>query len=423
MPLPADSIVNAGLLGRLNELLSAVLPHNAFYAKKLAQVFPSADPERMAAIEEFSRRIPLTTKGELVADQAANAPYGTDLTYPPERYSRCHQTSGTTGNPLRWLDTPESWSSMTEDWVEVLQKAGATAADRSFFAFSFGPFLGFWLAFEASQRVGSLSIAGGGMSSAQRARVLLEHGCTVLCCTPTYALHLADVIRAEGLDMTRSQVRLIVVAGEPGGSLPAVRARISSAWGGAKVFDHHGMTETGPVTYEHPDRSGDLVVMERSFFAEVIDPHTLLAVPAGVRGELVLTTLRRTGSPLIRYRTGDLVVARRQNGLLLLEGGILGRVDDMIVVRGVNVYPTAIDELVRSVPGVGEYRVTVDLRGALAELSLEIEAAEAVAEALARLIQESLALRVPVKTAAEGTLPRFELKARRWNYLRPAAQA
>lgn len=418
MPHRADKSDDPGLLDRLNGLLAAVVPYNGFYGKKYAGIFPTAEPTLFDSVQDFSDRIPLTTKLELVADQAANAPYGTDLTYPPARYSRVHQTSGTTGAPLRWLDTPESWSAMTEDWVEVLQKAGVTAEDRSFFAFSFGPFLGFWLAFEASQRIGSLSIAGGGMSSAQRARVLLEHGCTVLCCTPTYALHLADTIRAEGLDMARSRVRLIVVAGEPGGSLPAVRTRISTAWNGAKIFDHHGMTETGPVTYEHPARPGDLVVMERSFFAEVIDPETLQAVPEGTRGELVLTTLRRTGSPLIRYRTGDLVQARRHDGLLLLEGGILGRVDDMIVVRGVNVYPAAIDELVRTVPGIEEYRVTVDLRGALTELNLEVEASESAASALGRQIQESLALRVPVKAVSAGELPRFELKARRWNFLR-----
>jgi len=403
-----------GALAAIQSLLDAVLAGNVFYRRKFSGGPGSA---ALDSVGDFTARFPLTTKQELVEDQAAHPPYGSNLTHPVGHYTRCHQTSGTTGAPLRWLDTPESWAAMTDDWATVLRAAGITAADRIFFAFSFGPFLGFWLAFEAAGKLGVLSIAGGGMSSAQRARVIREHACTVLCCTPTYALHLAEASRAEGIDPSTGRIRLVVVAGEPGGSIPAIRQSIATAWGGARVFDHHGMTETGPVTYEHPGRPGDLVVMERSFLAEVIDPATTLPVPAGGRGELVLTTLRRTGSPLIRYRTGDLVQSRRIDGDRVLEGGILGRVDDMVVVRGVNVYPTALDALVRTSASAGEYRVTVDRRSHLAELSIELESDAAEAEAVSRRIQESLALRVPVTVAAPGSLPRFELKARRWRTL------
>jgi phenylacetate-CoA ligase len=408
----ADSPWPAETRTRLGELLGTCLAGNRFYQDKFQAA--GCQGTLPGALREFSARFPLTTKRELVEDQAAHAPYGSNLSFPVGRYVRCHQTSGTTGLPLRWLDTAESWSAMTEDWVTVLQKAGITQQDRACFAFSFGPFLGFWLAFEAAGRLGVLSIAGGGMTSAQRARVIREQSCTVLCCTPTYALHLAEASRSEGLAPETSTIRLVLVAGEPGGSLPAVRKRLSQAWNGARVFDHHGMTETGPVTYEHPDRPGDLVVMEGSYLAEVIDPVTTAPVPPGTRGELVLTTLKRVGSPLIRYRTGDLVEARRVDGLLLLHGGILGRVDDMVVVRGVNVYPTALDSLIRSSASVGEYRVTVDRRSHLAELSVEIESEASEAVVVARRIQDSLALRVPVTAVAPGVLPRFELKARRW---------
>jgi len=412
--LPDRHVPAQGALAAIRSLLDAVLVGNVFYRRKFSGGPGSA---ALDSVGDFTARFPLTTKQELVEDQAAHPPYGSNLTHPVGHYTRCHQTSGTTGAPLRWLDTPESWAAMTDDWATVLRAAGITAADRIFFAFSFGPFLGFWLAFEAAGKLGVLSIAGGGMSSAQRARVIREHACTVLCCTPTYALHLAEASQAEGIDPATGRIRLVVVAGEPGGSIPAVRERISTAWGGARVFDHHGMTETGPVTYEHPGRPGDLVVMERSFLAEVIDPATTLPVQAGERGELVLTTLRRTGSPLIRYRTGDLVQSRRIDGDRVLEGGILGRVDDMVVVRGVNVYPTALDALVRTSASAGEYRVTVDRRSHLAELSIELESDAAEAEAVSRRIQESLALRVPVTVAAPGSLPRFELKARRWRTL------
>ena len=405
----------AGSLARLRALLAEVVPNNPFYGRKLAAIGCSALP---ASLADFTVRYPFTTKAELVADQVAHPPYGTNLTYPLARYTRCHQTSGTTGAPLRWLDTPESWAAMTEDWAEVFRAAGATAGDRAFFAFSFGPFLGFWLAFEAAQKLGCLCFAGGGMSSALRARVLLENECTVLCCTPTYALHLAEVARAEGLDISRSRVRRIIVAGEPGGSLPATRTRLAEAWPGAQVFDHHGMTEVGPVTCEVPGQPGTLAMFSRSYFAEIVRPETGAPVTAGEAGELVLTTLHRVGSPLIRYRTGDLVRGSKsgpaETGTLRLEGGILGRVDDMVIIRGVNVYPTALDEMIRAFPEVAEYRVTHDTRAALAELIIEVEAPSAIAEKLGRQLQETLALRVTVRAVPAGVLPRFELKAKRW---------
>jgi len=400
-------------LGQLQQLWNQVAASNRFYQEKLGASGLAQPP---ASLNEFSARVPFTTKAELVADQNRNPPYGTNLTFPLSHYTRCHQTSGTQGAPLRWLDTAESWAAMTLDWVEVFRAARVGPGDRILFAFSFGPFLGFWLAFEAGQQIGALCLAGGGMSSSIRLRVLLENACTVLCSTPTYALHLAEVAAAEGLDLARSSVRTLIVAGEPGGSLPATRERLSAAWNGARVFDHHGMTETGPVTYEHPEEPGNLVILEKSFLAEVIDPVSGLMVPEGSSGELILTTLKRRGSPLIRYRTGDLVHARRTSRLLLC-GGILGRVDDMVIVRGVNLYPTALEELIRSLPDTGEYRVTLDTRGALAELTVELEASAPVAAALADRLHEALALRIPVTAVAPGSLPRFEHKARRWRRL------
>ena len=417
------SVTEPTELSRLRALLREVVATNPFYGRKFASVGCSAEP---ASLADFSARFPFTTKAELVADQAAHPPYGTNLTYPLARYTRCHQTSGTTGTPMRWLDTPESWSAMTGDWCGVFRHAGVGPGDRAFFAFSFGPFLGFWLAFEAAQRLGCLSFAGGGMSSLLRLRVLLQNECTVLCCTPTYALHLAEVAQAEGLDLARSHIRTLVVAGEPGGSVPATRARLSAAWNGARIVDHHGMTETGPVTYEVPGQPGTLEVFAGSFLAEVIDPVSTQPVADGEQGELVLTTLNRVGSPLIRYRTGDLVrnltlkvhdaTAAGHSSLITrhFPGGILGRVDDMVIVRGVNIYPAAVEEIVRGVPEITEYRVTHDTRSALPELSLEVEAAPAAAAEVERRLQASLSLRIPVTVVAPGSLPRFELKAKRW---------
>ena len=408
-------------LARLRELLGAVRPSNAFYETKLG---PAGIDDSVASLDAFRANCPFTTKPELAADHQANPPYGSNLTYPVERYTRSHQTSGTSGAPLRWLDTPESWQWMIDNWCDIFRAAGVSAADRIFFAFSFGPFIGFWLAFEAGEALGALNIPGGGLSSAARLQAIFTHDTNVLCCTPTYALRLAEGAKEENIELANSPVRTIVVAGEPGGSIPATRKRLEEAWPGATVFDHHGMTEVGPVTYQCPAQAGVLHVLEEAYLPEIIDPETTKPVTAGGTGELVLTTLGRHGSPLIRYRTGDLVTpavkspCRCGSHDLALQGGILGRADDMIVVRGVNVYPSAVEEILRSAGGVAEYRVHISRNDALVEMSVEVEPNNgddnSLATRLAKVFQETLALRVPVNIVEPGALPRFELKARRW---------
>lgn len=411
-------------LARLQVLVAAVSATNPFYRQRFAAAQVRTD---IASLDEFRARVGFTRKHDLVVDQSTHPPYGSNLTYPLERYTRCHGTSGSTGHPLRWLDTPESWASLLNHWRRVYAAAGVTAADRVFFAFSFGPFLGFWTAFEAALQLGCLSLPGGGLTSVARVRSILDQQATVLCCTPTYALHLGDVARQEKLDLAASRVRRILVAGEPGGSVPATRRAIEAVWPGARVADHHGMTEVGPVSFECPAEPGVLHVIEEGYLAEVIDPRTGRPVAEGGTGELVLTTLDRVASPLLRYRTGDLVRPRPVGRAcvcgtfeLALEGGILGRADDMVVIRGVNVFPSAVDEIVRSVGGVAEYRVEVREEGAMRELRVEIEPEAGVpdAEALARTTQAAfqsrLALRVPVVAREPGSLPRFEAKARRW---------
>jgi len=392
----------------LQDLIAELLATNAFYGRKLRAAGITAPP---ATMEEFYQ-YPFTTKKELVEDQLAYPPYGTNLTYPLERYSRFYQTSGTSGVPMRWLDTPESHEWMIQNWLRVYAGAGVTAADRIFFAFSFGPFLGFWTAFDSATRLGSLAIPGGGMRSAQRLAVMIDNAATVLCCTPTYALHLAEVAAEENIDLTRSSIRVIITAGEPGASIPATRALLESKWNGARIYDHHGMTEVGPASYECPKRPGVLHMIEPSFISEVIDE------------ELILTNIGRTASPLLRYRTGDLVKPSKEKTCicgskeLALEGGILGRIDDMITVRGVNVYPGAVEQILRSFPDITEYKVELKTIKGLAEMTVEIETNNAaLAHEVDQALNKALGLRVPVTLVAPGTLPRFEMKARRWNIL------
>ena len=420
---PADSrdALNRTQLAELQKLLSAIRPANGFYETKLGPAGMGAD---LASLEEFRQRCPFTTKAELVADHQSHPPYSSNLTFPLSRYTRVHQTSGTSGQPMRWLDTPESWQWMVENWCDIFEAAGVNSEDRIFFAFSFGPFIGFWLAFEAGEALGALSIPGGGLSSAARLRSIFTHQANVLCCTPTYALRLAEVAKTEDVNLGDSPVKTIVVAGEPGGSIPATRKRLEEAWPGATIFDHHGMTEVGPVTYQCPAQPGILHVLEQAYLPEIIHPETSEPVTDGETGELVLTTLGRHGSPLLRYRTGDLVKSTGCSPCscgrhdLGLEGGILGRTDDMVVVRGVNVYPSAVEEIVRSVGGVAEYRVEINQADTLTEMSVEVEPEAADDENLAKRLaisfQENLSLRVPIRLAEPNSLPRFELKAKRW---------
>jgi phenylacetate-CoA ligase len=406
-------------LEALRSLLAALLDTNPFYSARLRAGGVAAPPSSLA---EFTARVPFISKRDIVHDQCAHPPYGTNLTYPLPRYTRFTQTSGTTGAPLRWLDTPESWNWMIDGWTRVLQSAGVHSGDRAFFPFSFGPFLGFWLAFEAAARLGCLTIPGGGLRSAARLRTILDNEVTVLCATPTYALRLAEVAAEENIDLRASKVRAIIAAGEPGASIPATRALLEQRWPGAQVFDHHGMTEIGPVSYECPRRPGVLHVMEPAYLPEVIQPGELTPVPPGETGELVLTNLGRTGSPLLRYRTGDLVRCAAHTPCecgsheMALEGGILGRTDDMVVVRGVNLYPAAVEHVVRSC-GVGEFRVVITTAHALPDMALHIEPDQedaAVAPRVESALANAFGLRIPVYAVPAGTLPRFELKAKRW---------
>jgi len=388
-------------------------PPTPFYRAK------GVAPAAVQTAADF-RRLSFTTKAELVADQAAHPPYGTN--FQGENIATCcrvHQTSGTsTGKPLKWLDSITSWGWVSRCWeTGFTDDIGLAGDDRVFLPFSFGPFLGFWAAFEALSRLGAWVIPGGGMPTAARLRYLLENAATMVCCTPTYALHMAEVAAAEGLDLAGSPVRAVVVAGEPGGSIPATRSLIETAWG-ARVFDHYGLTEVGPIAFEREDTPGRLRVLTDEFIVECLEPGSDRQVPAGEVGELVVTNLGRDWSPLIRYRTGDLVKLTETAAGTYLEGGVLGRADDMIHVRGNNVYPAAVEAILRRFPGVAEFRIVIDTARPLADLRLDVEPTPTadparLCEMVADAIQNELLFRAAVTAVPPGTLPRFEMKAKR----------
>lgn len=404
-------------LKKLQLMLSPVLQNNSFYRSKLG----TAGIKHANEIQTFDdyRRIPFTTKEELSNDQSLHLPYGTNLTFKRENYTRIHQTSGTTGQPLRCLDTEESWSWWARCWAMVYRAAGVSSRDRIFFAFSFGPFIGFWSAHEGARVIGAMSIPGGGMSSQQRVKAIFDNEVTVLVCTPTYALHLGEIAKEEGMDLANSSVKINIHAGEPGTSIPGTRKRIESIWK-AKCYDHAGATEVGAWGFECLAQQGPHL-NESEFICEVIDPVT---GDRAQEGELVISNLGRVGMPVIRYRTGDRVKLNTDlcecgRTFHRLDGGVIGRVDGVIVIRGINVFPSAIENIVRQFPEVGEFTVDVSRNRELDEMELRMEVttedSEAIAAAVAREIRNALTLRVAVKIVPHGTLPRFDLKARRFN--------
>jgi phenylacetate-CoA ligase len=399
---------------RLASLARTVFPANPFVTRRW-RAAGLADARDLRGWDDFWR-LPLTTKADLVEDQAAAPPFGSNLTFPLPRYVRVHQTSGTTGVPLRWLDTQESWDWWARCWGFVFAGAGIGPGDRVFFPFSFGLFVGFWAGFEGARAMGAMVIPGGGQDSAQRLAAIEALGATAICCTPSYALHLAEVARGRGVDLPKLGLRATVHAGEPGAGIPTVRARIEEAWG-ARAYDHAGMTEIGAYGFECQAQAG-LHVNESEFIAEVMDPAS--GRPAR-EGELVLSNLGRAGSPLLRYRTGDRV--RLAEGacecgrrFLRLEGGILGRVDDMLTVRGVNVFPSAIEGIVRRFAAVDEFMIEVFRRAEMDEVRLLLEVDGEPSRLLGEVreaLRVDLGIRVDVSPVPARSLPRYELKARR----------
>jgi phenylacetate-CoA ligase len=393
----------------LRELLDLVLDRNPFQRAR----FERAGLDRSAGLGD----LPASTKAELVADQERHPPFGTNLTYPLERYTHVHQTSGTTGPPLRVLDTTEDWAWWRALFAHTLSMTGVRPGDRVALAFSFGPHVQFWAAQEGLQEVGAMAVALGGMTSVQRLQTMAEVEATALMCTPTYALRLLDVAVEEGLERSLQSVRRVICTGEPGASLPAVRSRIEDGFE-ARCFDHAGLTEVGPFGYPCPE-AGGMHVYDEEFVCEILDEQLRAAAP-GQRGELVLTALRRTGFPVLRHRTGDVVVCTEERCPAehpdrWLPGGIVGRTDDMVVIRGMNVYPSSIEEAVRRVNGAGEYRITFYSEpSGMDEIKLEVELPQGGAvRRLQDILRHQLGLRVRIVPVAPGLLPRQDGKARR----------
>lgn len=403
-------------LERLNELIVRARADNPFQRARLGEGAPL---ESLADVA----RLPFTRKQDLLADQRANPPFGTNLTFTLDRYTHLNQTSGTTGETLRVLDTEEDWRWWASCIARVLRAAGVGPDDRVALAYSFGPYVQFWASYAGVLEVGALAIPLGGMESVQRLTTIGDYGATALLATPSYAVHLAKVAGSNDLGATMDSIARVICTGEPGASLPAMRAQIETAWS-ARCFDHAGASEAG--SFAVPCDAGGLHLNEDEFVVELIEPHGDAPVAPGEIGELVVTALGRIGFPVIRYRTGDIVRSSADacpagHDGRWLPDGILGRSDDMVVIRGMNVFPSAIEQILRESRGLGEFRITFYSDPvAMDEVKVEAELANAAdARAIQTRLRQRLGLRVRIVPVKPGLLPAHTHKARRVEDLRP----
>jgi len=406
---------------KLEVLLKKVFTSNPFWQSKFGQFGITLTDIR--SIDDL-HKLPFTTKKEFEEDQEKHPPFGTNLTEPLENYVKYHQTSGTTGKPLKFLDTKESWQWRGRVGCYILKGAGVNRGDRILLPFNFGPYTAFWVVHEGAYQFGALIIPTGGWNSLQRLECIIENRVTVIPTTPSYALILADAANEHHIDISSSNVRILMLSGEPGALVPGIREKLQRLWN-AQCFDYIGMTEVGTWGFQCIEEPNGVHILESEFIAEIIDPETGIPVQEGEVGELVLTNLGRSCMPAIRYRTGDLVKAKKEicpcgRTFRVLEGGVLGRKDEMIIIRGVNVFPNVLTNIVEDYIQLGDdYQIEVYKGRGSDEIVIKLEMKEEEKkETIKRTIQDEikrkLNLRIRAEVLTKGTHSKSVYKAKRF---------
>ena len=395
-------------------------------------------PEQLKSLDDL-RRIPFMTREDWMDSLQEKPLFGEMLATDPTHAIRYHLTSGTSGRtPIRVLDSTKDWNWIGEMWCYGLWGLGIRPEDSVYFAFGYGSFIGFWGAHYACEKIGALVIPGGAQTTEARIKQIVELGVTTVASTPTYALHLWQIAREMGIDLaTQSNVNKLILSGEPAGSIPAVKRQLEEAWG-AKSGDTAGMTEIGTIMiFECSHHSGGTHIIEDHFIEEVLDPTTSEPVGYGKLGERVVTSFGRGFIPLIRYRTRDMVMKVPASTCTcgrtwdLYNGGIRGRWDDMKLIRGTNVYPSAVEAIIRENSAIDEFQIHLWRKDNIQDeidIKLEIKPGfedswpELQPKLATDLSQAHEGLRFNLVLMEHGSLPRFELKARRLVDARPVAQ-
>lgn len=393
-------------------------------------------PDQVRSFADFTARCPVITKQMLVEDQAANPPYGTYLGIEPDQIARVHGSSGTSGTPTIYGVGAEDWEQAAEAFAMTQWAMGVRPDDLVQFAFPFSLFFGGWGVLYGAERIGAACFPIGLNDTERHIQLMYQLGSTVLEGTPSYLLHMAEVAEQMGYDPAASPLRRAIVGGEPGGAIPSTRRRILEAWGLESVCDSGSTSEMFPfcTNTECTEMTGPHLFNDQ-VWAEIVDPEDpSLALPEGETGSIVYTHLWRTSQPMIRFSPGDRSYLTHDpcpcgRTYPRLPMGVLGRSGDMLVIRGANVYPSAIEHGLRKVDGLGlEFRIRVTREGALDELVVQAERREDVADEDAPLLRQQAEellkshchIRVPVEIVAPGTFDRTTLKARRVIDERPA---
>lgn len=410
---------------RLATQLQRLGRDSAFYRRRFTEA--GFDPRGFRRLEDL-RALPFTKKADYVGSVADAPPWGEFLAVPPERVARIHFSSGTTAAPV-----PQFWTARDlERWADLYARyahaQGIGPGDIFQCLFTYTWFVGGLGATAGFQRLGATVIPAGSQETERQIRTIFAFGTTVLCGTPSFMVHLGAVAREMGYDPAASPVRAIIVGGEPGGAVPATRRRIEELWG-ARCCDAYGSLEFQPIGFDCPAQTGPHLA-EDFAYAEIVDAVTGEPVEDGTPGVLVLTHLDKEAGPLVRWWTGDMVcrdsrpcACGRTHARLI--GGVRGRADDMLVVRGINLFPSAVEEVVRSTAGLtDEYRIVVDASvrnpdtGLLDAIRLQVEPLAGadparVAAELAAAVKDRLRVRAVVETVPAGSLPRAQHKAKR----------
>ena len=389
--LPRDRLRELQLK-RFKERMKYVYDKSPMYKKKYDEA--GIRPEDIRTLDDI-QQVPFTVKEELRESQAQHPPWGDFMCVPPEEGVRVFQTTGTTGIPVKVLLNKKDWTvHYYEQFMHFMYGYGIKTSDILFVPFGYGLYIAWWGFQAAVEQAGVMIVPGGAQSSEDRIKNLLNWGATVVCGTPTYLLYLGETAKKIGLSLPDSKVRVVVAAGEPGANVPATKVALETLWG-AKCYDDIGSSEISNFGFECIAQKGTHLI-ESMFYAECLDPETLKPVEPGEVGELVLSNLCTESMPLLRYRMKDLVRFNTDKcecgrTFLRLDGGILGRADDMFQFAGVNIFPSAIENFIRQVPEFSsEYQIVVPKLGSGKHLKIRVEPAspEISKEAMTRAVKK-----------------------------------
>lgn len=404
--------------------------NSPFYRRLYKQT--GVEPADIKTFDDI-KRVPKIDKAVLRDVQTQQPfPYGDILAVPIEDITAFRQTSGTTGTPVYQADSWQDWEWWSECWAYILFAQGYRPADRVFIPFGYNIFVAFWAGHYAAEKIGCEVVPGGVLDTEARILKMQELRCNSFMATPTYVLGMADTARKMGIDPAKQLfIEKITCAGEPGASISATKKRMEDAWG-ANVYDHIGATEIGAWSYECKFQPGGLHVNEAFFLVEIEDIETgdIIDEP-GKSGNMIITAFDRIGKPCIRFDSKDIIKwadyeCSCGRTFRIIDGGVIGRSDDITKVKGVLLAPTAIEEVVRSIPELGnDYEVIVSKRGDIDDILLKIEIMpEYSARKDAILVNLKDQLRVKtnlgyrIEVCPYGTLPRYEVKSRRFKDMR-----